>query len=60
MRNKKCIDNMIYHFEQEIGCCEYCDEKATHLTFFGSYFRRGWRFLCKKHFHEWMKGELYL
>lgn len=60
MRRKKNIYDMLYHYDHEIGCCEYCDEKATHFTKFGGWIGHGWRFLCQKHYHKWMKGELYL
>lgn len=60
MRHKKCIYDMMSHIDQEIGCCEYCDEKATHLTMLSNLWGRGWRLLCKKHYHEWIKGDLYI
>ena len=60
MRRKKNIYDMMYHYDLELGCCEYCDEKATHLTMFGTMINRSWRLLCKKHFHEWVKGDLFI
>ena len=60
MRKKRSIYDVSYHYEQEIGCCEYCDEKSTHLLLYGHFSGRGWKLLCKKHYHEWTKGELYV
>lgn len=51
---------MVYHYDNEIGSCEYCNEKATHVTLFGNFFSHGWRLLCKKHYTEWVKGELFI
>jgi len=60
MRRKKNIYDMVYHYDNEIGSCEYCNEKATHVTLFGNFFSHGWRLLCKKHYTEWVKGELFI